>query len=433
MNESCYLCIDLKSFYASVECVERGLDPLKAKLVVADPERGDNTICLAVTPTLKKMGVKNRCRIFQIPPTIEYIKAVPRMKLYIKYSARIYKIYLKYFSKDDIHVYSIDEVFIDASRYLGMYGRDAEAMVKAILKDIFESTGITAACGIGTNLYLAKIALDIEAKKSKDGIAVLNEKTYREILWAHKPITDFWRIGRGTAERLAKYGISTMGQLAQADEKLIYRNFGIDAELLIDHAWGRETVTMEDIKTYVPKVRSITSGQVLSKPYDCCKARLILKEMVESLCAELSEKEVLTDSISIWIGYSKKDELSGMVAERQNFRTSSSSANGSISLPFHTGSYSVIIKSAVELYEKIIDDTCFVKRINISFNGLICDSSVQLNFLHDAAELEKDKELSKSISNIKHKFGKNALFRAMSLEEGATAIQRNQQIGGHKA
>lgn len=190
---------------------------------------------------------------------------------------------------------------------------------------------------------------------------------------------------------------------------------------------------MEDIKTYVPKVRSITSGQVLSKPYDCCKARLILKEMVESLCAELSEKEVLTDSISIWIGYSKKDELSGMVAERQNFRTSSSSANGSISLPFHTGSYSVIIKSAVELYEKIIDDTCFVKRINISFNGLICDSSVQLNFLHDAAELEKDKELSKSISNIKHKFGKNALFRAMSLEEGATAIQRNQQIGGHKA
>ena len=369
---------------------------------------------MAVTPTLKKMGVKNRCRIFQIPPTIEYIKAVPRMKLYIKYSARIYKIYLKYFSKDDIHVYSIDEVFIDASRYLGMYGRDAEAMVKAILKDIFESTGITAACGIGTNLYLAKIALDIEAKKSKDGIAVLNEK-------------------RGTAERLAKYGISTMGQLAQADEKLIYRNFGIDAELLIDHAWGRETVTMEDIKTYVPKVRSITSGQVLSKPYDCCKARLILKEMVESLCAELSEKEVLTDSISIWIGYSKKDELSGMVAERQNFRTSSSSANGSISLPFHTGSYSVIIKSAVELYEKIIDDTCFVKRINISFNGLICDSSVQLNFLHDAAELEKDKELSKSISNIKHKFGKNALFRAMSLEEGATAIQRNQQIGGHKA
>lgn len=441
MGESCYLCIDLKSFYASVECVERGLDPLKAKLVVADPERGANTICLAVTPALKKLGVSSRCRLFQIPQSIQYIKAVPRMKLYIRYSADIYKIYLKYFDKDDIHVYSIDEVFIDASHYRGLYGPNPRNIADMIMQDILKTTGITAACGIGTNLYLAKIALDIEAKKSKDGIAFLNEPAYREILWDHKPITDFWRIGRGTAARLEKYGITTMGQLAHADKNLMYKTFGVDAELLIDHAWGRESVTMADIKAYVPKDRSITSGQVFAKPYSYDKTELILKEMISSLCLELTEKDLLTGSVSLWIGYS-----ASLVGDKISIETgagagasarSSASASGSISLPFHTDSYNVIVKNSIELYGKIADKGCLAKRVNISFNGLVASGSKQMDFfaeLNNYGECsDKERNLSKSAADIKRRFGKNSLFRAMSLEDEATALERNEQIGGHKA
>ncbi len=298
-RQSWYFCIDLKSFYASVECVERGLNPLTARLVVADPERGEKTICLAVTPALKKLGVRSRCRLFEIPPGLSYIKATPRMRLYIKYAARIYKLYLKYFSKDDIHVYSIDEVFIDVSRYLNLYGGNIRALAGRVTADVLNSTGITAACGIGTNLYLAKIALDIEAKHAKDGIALLDEDSYRRILWDHRPLTDFWRIGHGTATRLARYGIYTMRQIAAADEKLLYRVFGVDAELLIDHAWGQESVTMEDIKAYKPKTHSITSGQVLARPYSFAQARLIMKEMLSNLCLELAEKGLLASSLSL--------------------------------------------------------------------------------------------------------------------------------------
>ncbi len=444
-RQSWYFCIDLKSFYASVECVERGLNPLTARLVVADPERGEKTICLAVTPALKKLGVRSRCRLFEIPPGLAYIKATPRMRLYIKYAARIYKLYLKYFSKDDIHVYSIDEVFIDVSRYLNLYGGNIRALAERVTADVLSSTGITAACGIGTNLYLAKIALDIEAKRAKDGIALLDESSYRRILWDHRPLTDFWRIGHGTATRLARYGIYTMRQIAAADEKLLYRVFGVDAELLIDHAWGQESVTMEDIKAYQPKTHSITSGQVLARPYSFAQARLIMKEMLSNLCLELAEKGLLASSLSLWVGYERERTAgaytgrgaasgslaSGSVASGSRPGT----ASGSVRLPFATDSYKVIATQADQLYERIVSGERPVRRLNISFDDLISAAGMQLDMF---AELEEDGRsqelaLSQSVAGIKQRFGGNALFRAMSLDECATARQRNQQIGGHRA
>ncbi len=459
-RQSWYFCIDLKSFYASVECVERGLNPLTARLVVADPERGEKTICLAVTPALKKLGVRSRCRLFEIPPGLAYIKATPRMRLYIKYAARIYKLYLKYFSKDDIHVYSIDEVFIDVSRYLNLYGGDVRALAGRVTADVLNSTGITAACGIGTNLYLAKIALDIEAKHAKDGIALLDESSYRRILWDHRPLTDFWRIGHGTATRLARYGIYTMRQIAAADEKLLYRVFGVDAELLIDHAWGQESVTMEDIKAYKPKTHSITSGQVLARPYSFAQARLIMKEMLSNLCLELAEKGLLASSLSLWVGYERERTAgvaytgraaasgslaSGSVASggrpdaASGSLTSDSSrpgaASGSVRLPFATDSYKVIATQADQLYDRIVSSERPIRRLNISFDDLISATGMQLDMF---AELEEDGRgqelaLSQSVAGIKQRFGGNALFRAMSLDECATARQRNQQIGGHRA
>lgn len=445
-RQSWYFCIDLKSFYASVECVERGLNPLTARLVVADPERGEKTICLAVTPALKKLGVRSRCRLFEIPPGLAYIKATPRMRLYIKYAARIYKLYLKYFSKDDIHVYSIDEVFIDVSRYLNLYGGNIRALAGRVTADVLSSTGITAACGIGTNLYLAKIALDIEAKHAKDGIALLDESSYRRILWDHRPLTDFWRIGHGTATRLARYGIYTMRQIAAADEKLLYRVFGVDAELLIDHAWGQESVTMEDIKAYQPKTHSITSGQVLARPYSFAQARLIMKEMLSNLCLELAEKGLLASSLSLWVGYERERTAgaayTGRAAASGSLASGSlasgsrpGAASGSVRLPFATDSYKVIATQADQLYERIVSSERPVRRLNISFDDLISAAGMQLDMF---AELEEDGRsqelaLSQSVAGIKQRFGGNALFRAMSLDECATARQRNQQIGGHRA
>lgn len=437
-RQSWYFCIDLKSFYASVECVERGLNPLTARLVVADPERGEKTICLAVTPALKKLGVRSRCRLFEIPPGLSYIKATPRMRLYIKYAARIYKLYLKYFSKDDIHVYSIDEVFIDVSRYLNLYGGNIRALAGRVTADVLSSTGITAACGIGTNLYLAKIALDIEAKHAKDGIALLDESSYRRILWDHRPLTDFWRIGHGTATRLARYGIYTMRQIAAADEKLLYRVFGVDAELLIDHAWGQESVTMEDIKAYQPKTHSITSGQVLARPYSFAQARLIMKEMLSNLCLELAEKGLLASSLSLWVGYEKERTAGAAYTGRAAASvacTDRAAASGSVRLPFATDSYKVIATQADQLYERIVSSERPVRRLNISFDDLTSAAGMQLDMF---AELEEDGRsqelaLSQSVAGIKQRFGGNALFRAMSLDECATARQRNQQIGGHRA
>lgn len=298
-----YLCIDLKSFYASVECIERGLDPMTTNLVVADPERKSGTIFLAVSPSLRKLGVKNRCRVFEIPPHLSYIQAPPRMQLYIRYSADVYSIYLKYVAKEDIHVYSIDEAFLDITDYLNAYGLSPRELARRIMEDIVSSLGIAAACGAGTNLYLAKVALDLCAKHMPDRIASLDEGLYRQSLWEHRPITDFWRIGPGTAKRLASYGIYTMGQAAQTSEALLYRLFGVDAEYLIDHAWGREPVTIAQIRAYQPLNRSLSSGQVLMRDYSYEEGLLILKEMADLLCLELTERRLITDSLSLNVSY----------------------------------------------------------------------------------------------------------------------------------
>ena len=304
-----YLCIDLKSFYASVECVERGLDPMTVNLVVADPERSDKTICLAITPAMKKLGIKNRCRLFEIPPSVKYHIAPPRMQLYIDYSAEIYGIYLKYIAKEDIHVYSIDEAFMDITDYLQLYGISARELGQRIMKDIFDTLGIRATCGIGTNLYLAKVALDITAKHSPDFIGELTEESYCRLLWDHRPLTDFWRVGAGTARKLEGYGICTMGVLAKTDEDFLYRIFGIDAELLIDHAWGREPVTISDIKAYKPQTNCLCSGQVLMQDYSFEDGKLIVKEMTDLLCLDMVEKGLITGSLTLHVGYSNQLHL----------------------------------------------------------------------------------------------------------------------------
>lgn len=414
-----YLCIDLKSFYASVECVERGLDPMKTNLVVADPERTEKTICLAVTPPMKKLGVSSKCRVFEIPSNIEYIKATPRMRLYLEYSAKIYGIYLKYFHEDDIHVYSVDEAFMDASKYTKLYGNDTRKLAKIIMKDIYDTTGITSACGIGSNLYLAKVALDITAKHSPENIGILTQQRYRDCLWDHRPLTDFWRVGRGTAKTLNKYGIYTMRQVAEAKEELLYKAFGIDAELLIDHAWGREITTIEDIKSYKPKTRSISNGQVLACEYTYEKGRLILHEMTEVLAMDLVEKALVTDSLSLYVGYTN--------------RLGIPPARGSLTLPFCTASLSIIQREMDMLYTKIVNTNYLIKRMNISFNRLLDEEEEGCDLFTDTEALKKEKDMTKTVLNIKKKFGKNSIFKCMNLEEGATTIERNSQIGGHKA
>lgn len=351
-----YVCIDLKSFYASVECRERGLDPMTTNLVVADPERSDKTICLAVSPAMKKLGVPGRCRVFEIPKGIEYIMAPPRMQLYIDYSAEIYAIYLKYISKEDIHVYSIDEVFMDVTDYLAMYQMSAKELSVRIMEDILEHTGITATAGIGTNLYLAKVALDITAKHVEDHIGILDEESYCKTLWNHKPLTDFWRIGKGIANRLEQSGIRRMGEIAHADEDMLYRMFGVDAELLIDHAWGRESTTMQDIKSYRPKTNSLSSGQVLECDYTFEKGKLVVKEMADLLCLELVEKGLVTDSITLHVGYSNRLEKKP--------------AHGTIGLRNSTSSARQIIAATEKLYCQIVDPYTSVRRMTVSWEGV---------------------------------------------------------------
>jgi len=419
MSQRTYICIDLKSFYASVECVERGLDPFTAKLVVADPERTDKTICLAVSPALKAMGVPGRCRVFEIPRNLEYIKAVPRMQLYIDYSARIYEIYLRYVDKEDIHVYSIDEVFMDITDYIKMYNTTPMGLVQTILEEVRAATGITAACGIGTNLYLAKVALDITAKHSGGNIGILDERSYRQSLWEHRPLTDFWRIGRGISRHLERYGIFTMKQLAHADQAMLYKAFGIDAELLIDHAWGRETVTMADIKAYRPKSHSISSGQVLMEDYTYDKALLVLKEMTDALCLDMVRKNLQTDSISLYAGYSKKENLPG--------------ARGSMQLPFSANAASLIVHYMEELYRRIVRPGAMIRRLTISFNNTVEGQPAQCSMFGDDEKLKGERRVMETVAGIQQKYGKNAMIKAMDLEEGATMMERNRQIGGHKA
>lgn len=418
-NNKIYMCIDLKSFYASVECVERGLDSMTTNLVVADPERTEKTICLAVSPSLKALGVKNRCRVFEIPKNIEFIMAPPRMKLYIEYSANIYAIYLKYIAKEDIHVYSIDEAFLDVTDYLAMYQMTAEELGLRIMKDIQDTMHITATCGIGTNLYLAKIALDISGKHTRDNIGYLDEEIFQKTLWNHRPLKDFWRIGSGTVKRLERSGIYTMEQIAHADENLLYRLFGIDAELMIDHAWGRESTTIADIKAYKTKNASLTSGQVLSRDYSYEECRLIVKEMADLLSLELVEKGLLTGSISLMLGYSNQRNLEP--------------AKGTVSLTDASSSTTVIINYVVELYEKIVDKYAYIKRVNLVFSHLIDEAYQQYDLFTDPVKLERERKIQRAMLDIKNKFGKNAILRGMNLQEGATTMERNQQLGGHKS
>lgn len=414
-----YVCIDLKSFYASVECRERGLNPMTTNLVVADPERSEKTICLAVSPSMKALGIPGRCRVFQIPKNIEYIMAPPRMQLYIEYSAEIYAVYLKYISKEDIHVYSIDEVFMDVTDYLPMYQMSAKELSMKIMQDVFDTTGITATAGIGTNLYLAKIALDITAKHVKDNIGILDEETYLKTLWKHKPLTDFWRIGAGIANRLERMGIYTMEQVAAADKAMLYKLFGIDAELLIDHAWGRETTTMADIKAYRPKSNSISSGQVLACDYSYEEGKLVVKEMADLLSLELVDKGLVTDSITLHVGYTNRIEKK--------------SAHGTTSMTVTTSSAKKIIEYTLKLYEQIVDPYTPIHKVNLTFNNVVDEMYQQYDLFTDPAELEREHKMQKAMLDIKEKFGKNAILKGMNLQEGATTRERNRQIGGHKS
>ena len=418
MENRTYVCIDLKSFYASVECIDRGLDPFTTNLVVADPERTDKTICLAVSPAMKKLGVPGRLRVFEIPKNIDYIMATPRMQKYIEVSADIYEIYLRYIAKEDIHVYSIDEVFMDVTDYLTMYNLSAKELGKRIMDDIYDRTGITSTCGIGTNLYLAKIALDIWAKHVDDHIGILDEESYRKLLWDHKPLTDFWRIGHGIAERLAKSGITTMRELAHADEDLIYHLFGVDAELMIDHAWGRETATIKDIKAYRPKNNSISNGQVLSRDYGHDEGRLIVREMADLLCLELVDKGLITESVTLYMSY-------GGVNKGQY-------TDGTARLSVASSSSRYIMEYVDAIYDRIKDPKKNIKRVNLTFNNVVDETMRQYDLFTDPAELERENRMQKAVISIKHKFGNNAILKGMNLEKGGMTIERNNQIGGHR-
>ena len=390
---------------------------MTTNLVVADPERHEGTICLAITPAMKALGVKNRCRVFQIPKNIDYIMAPPRMQKYIDYSAEIYGVYLKYISPEDIHVYSIDEVFMDVQPYMKRYNKTAKEIALMLMEEVREKVGVRATAGVGTNLYLTKIALDITAKHSPDFIGELDEESYKRTLWDHRPLTDFWRIGKATARTLESLGIRTMGQLAHADEDMLYKKFGVDAELMIDHAWGREPVKMEHIKKFHSKSTGITSGQVLMRDYTVDEAKLIVAEMIDAMCLDLAAKGKLTESVSLSIGYSRNSEKE--------------TSRGTAHFTDPTDSYPEIAEQVLKVYDRIVDRNCMVRRMNISCNNLK-EGNRQLTFA-DVLEENKDKKIQKAMLDIKNRFGKSAVFRARDLQEEATALDRNKQIGGHKS
>ena len=437
MKQRYYLCIDLKSFYASVECVERGLDPMTTKLVVADPDRSSNTICLAVSPALKRLGVRNRCRVGDIPKELHYIIAKPRMQRYIDYSARIYGIYLSYFSKEDIHVYSVDEAFMDVTDYLTLYSMTPRELGRKIMDTVLEQTGIRATCGIGTNLYLTKIALDITAKHSPDFIGELDEESYRATLWDHKPLTDFWRIGHGTAARLAQYAIYTMRDIASTDEDFLYRLFGIDAELLIDHAWGREPVTIADIRNYHPRSKCLSNGQVLMSDYPFDKGRIIVKEMMDVLCLEMLSKDVVTPTVSLYIGYSGSDylprKIGNMPPVPAAFLSGAPHATGRVSLETPSSSSALWLPAISSLYDRIVDPERTIRRVNITCCDIAHEEFRQLDLFSDPAGSEKQKRVQEAILEIHARFGKDLMIRGMDLEDGAMTLERNHQIGGHRS
>ncbi len=421
-----YCCIDLKSFYASVECRERGLDPITTKLVVADPSRTDKTITLAVSPAMKALGVPGRGRVFQIPKHIDYIMAPPRMALYVEYSAKIYSIYLRFLSKDDIHVYSIDEVFMDLTDYLTLHGMTARQLCEVMVRTVFEETGVTATVGIGTNLYLAKIAMDITAKHLKVGaagtgpvpIGELTEETYRETLWDHVPLTDFWRIGRRTAARLARYGVTTMRGIAQTDPEIWYREFGIDAELLIDHAWGQESTRMEDIKAYRSRSHSLTTGQLIGCNTDYEGGLLIAKELADELALELTQQQKATALLGLYVGY---DPICGEEAGK-----------GSLRLLAETSSAQILREKTAELFARIVEPGLPIHRIYLYFEQLSEAGFEQQTLFSDPEKEARDQKLQETMLKIRSRFGSNAVLKGMDLQKGAMTVERHGQIGGHK-
>lgn len=498
MADKAYIAIDLKSFYASVECVDRGLDPLDANLVVADPTRTEKTICLAVSPSLKSYGIPGRARLFEVvqkvreinaqrrykapkhsftheshfhselikDPSAElaFVTAPPRMAHYMEVSTQIYNVYLKYIAPEDIHVYSIDEVFIDATDYLKTYGMTPRELAMKMVLDVLDTTGITATAGIGTNLYLCKIAMDIYAKHcepDKNGvrIAELDEMSYRKILWNHRPLTDFWRVGRGISKKLEQHGMYTMGDVARCsvgkendyyNEDLLYKLFGVNAELLIDHAWGWEPTEISDIKSYRPESSSLSSGQVLQEPYEFSKARLVLKEMADLLSLELVSKRIVTDQVVLTVGYdieSLNKSYSGAVETDRYGRKIPKTAHSSENIGRYTSSTKLICETAMSLFDRIVDKNLLVRRMYIVANHIITEKDaekekeyVQLDLFTDTKkqeaeenELKKEKDMQKAILKIKNKYGKNSIIKGMNLKEGATALERNRQIGGHKA
>lgn len=421
-RQKSFICIDLKSFYASVECVERGLDPFKTNLVVADPTRSKSTICLAITPAMKKLGVKNRCRIHEIPDGIEYITAMPRMQLYIDYSAKIYSIYLRYVSKEDIHVYSIDECFMDVTDYLSLYHLTEKEMAVMLMNAVMKETGITATAGIGTNLYLAKVAMDIVAKHVEDHIGILNEISYRQKLWDHRPLSDFWRIGSRTEKKLAGYGIHTMGDIAYTSvtsEDWLYKMFGIDAELLIDHAWGLESCDIHDIKNYHTEEHSLSNGQVLMRNYSFEEAAVVVREMTDVLVLDLVSKGLITGSVTLWIAYDHRYERP--------------SSHGTVRLTSLTNSSSTIMDEVDKLYQKITDRYTGIRRIEVCANRVMPEGYLQYDLFTNPEEIEKEKNLPQAILSVKKKYGKNAIMRGANLLDCSTYRERNNQIGGHRA
>lgn len=428
-----YVCIDLKSFYASVEAVERGMDPLTQNLVVADPSRGQGAICLAVTPALKKLGVKNRCRLFEIPSGIEYVTAMPRMKKYMQYSAKIYSVYLQYVSAEDMHVYSIDECFIDVTNYLKLYGLTARQFAYKLRNAVLEQTGITATCGIGTNLFLAKVALDIDAKHSSDGVGYLDRLEYRRKIWRHRPITDVWNVGRGIAARLAKYGIYDMRGVACCDENILYKEFGANAEFLIDHAHGVEPCTIADIRAYKRKSRSLSTGQVLFSDYSYDDALTVVKEMADFLSQELAEKGLVTNGVYLSVGYSKTEpSVPGAKPSRRGGGLYGESVGGSKKLcGGYTRSYEVLKAAFIEVFSAITDKNKKIRRLNLGTGDLQPSEREAYDLFTDAKKRKKENEAIDTVVKIKQKFGKTAIFRGVDLKPEATALERSKLIGGH--
>lgn len=411
-----YLCIDLKSFYASVESVERGLDPFKTNLVVADPSRGKGAICLAITPALKELGIKNRCRLFQIPENVEYITAMPRMKLYMEYSAHIYSVYLRYISKDDIHVYSIDECFFDISTYLNLYNKTPKELAQMIIDAVYEETGICATAGIGTNMFLAKVALDITAKHVDDHIGYLDEEEFKRTLWHHRPMTDIWNFGRGIEKRLEKYGVYDLYDIAHFDEKILYKEFGVNAEFIIDHAKGIEPCTIAEIKNFKAKSNSLSNSQVLFDDYNFEDALLAVKEMVDLMTLELVDKNLVTDSISLTVGYSKDV---------------TKSTGGIMKLGEYTDSRKKLMEYFINYYKKTTKRNYPIRKITIGMGNLIQQEYISFDMFTNIEESEKERKKQEAIISIRKKFGKNAILSGMNLYEKATTKARNKLIGGH--